>query len=74
MNEYMLGSMPIIILPPLSKQARIHKKKRINKKWAKRYGFITYSNGLEDGKTFVFNNKIHMNHATYLNLRKFVGE
>ena len=27
----MLGGMPIIILPPIKKQARTHKKKRINK-------------------------------------------
>ena len=35
----MLGGMPIIILPPIKKQARTHKKKRINKKWLKRYGY-----------------------------------
>ena len=33
--------VPIIITNAITKtvQARTHKKKRINKKWAKRYGF-----------------------------------
>ena len=62
--------MPIIILPPIKKQRRTHKKKRINKKWAKRYGFITYCNGIEDGKTYVFDKKLYMNQATYFALKK----
>ena len=72
LHENMLGGMPIIILPPIKKQARTHKKKRINKKWAKRYGFITYYNGIEDGKTYVFDKKLYMNQATYLALKKII--
>lgn len=36
----------IIVLRDKKVQARTHKKKRINKKWAKRYGFKTYENQL----------------------------
>lgn len=31
--------VPIIVVPDSKRQNRIHKKKRINKKWAKRYGY-----------------------------------
>lgn len=66
----MLGGMPIIILPPIKKQARTHKKKRINKKWLKRYGYIYYSNGIEDNQTFTFNGCLYMNRNSYLALKK----
>lgn len=68
--ENMLGGMPIIILPPIKKQARTHKKKRINKKWLKRYGYIYYSNGIEDNQTFTFNGCLYMNRNSYLALKK----
>ena len=66
----MLGGMPIIILPPIKKQVRTHKKKRINKKWLKRYGYIYYSNGIEDNQTFTFNGCLYMNRNSYLALKK----
>ena len=44
----------IIVLRDKKVQARTHKKKRINKKWAKRYGFKTYENQLlENGQMIV---------------------
>lgn len=61
----MLG-MPIIILPS-KRQKRTHKKKRINKKWIKRYG---YHWGLEKGQTYVVDNTLYMNKATYLMLKR----
>ena len=66
----MLGGMPIIILPPTKKQARTHKKKRINKKWLKRYGYVYYSNGIEDNQTFTFNGCLYTNRNSYLALKK----
>lgn len=70
LHENMLGGMPIIILPPIKKQARTHKKKRINKKWLKRYGYIYYSNGIEDNQTFTFNGCLYMNRNSYLTLKR----
>ena len=35
--------IPIIVVPDSKKQNRTHRKKRINKKWAKRYGYTTYN-------------------------------
>ena len=64
-----LGGMPIIILPPTKKQARTHKKKRINKKWAKRYGF-TISETLKNGETYMMDGKLYMNQHTYEILKK----
>ena len=70
LHENMLGGMPIIILPPIKKQARTHKKKRINKKWLKRYGYIYYSNGIDDNQTFTFNVCLYMNKNSYLILKR----
>lgn len=64
-----LGGMPIIILPPTKKQARTHKKKRINKKWAKRYGF-TISETLKNGEAYMMDGKLYMNQYTYEILKK----
>ena len=49
-------------------QVRKHKKKRINKKWAKRYGF-TISETLKDGETYMMDGKLHMNQHTYTQLK-----
>lgn len=59
--------MPVIILPPIKKQARTHKKKRINKKWAKRYG---YHFGFEKGQVYVIDNKLYMTKESYLMLKR----
>lgn len=34
-------SMSVVYSEPYQEQRRKHKKKRINKKWAKRYGYVT---------------------------------
>ena len=41
--------IPVVIVPTTRIQNKTHKKKRINKKWAKRYGFTEYCN-LKDGE------------------------
>ena len=56
----------IIVVPDNLRQNRTHKRKRINKKWAKRYGFSRY-NALEDGKILqsVLDKTLYMNPRTY---------
>ncbi len=36
------SGVSIRIIPPLKRQNRTHRKKRLNKKWAKRYGYTSY--------------------------------
>ena len=57
------NSVPIVIVPTYKRQNRIHKKKRINKKWAKRYGFTLY-NTMEDGQIINMNGSLYMNAKT----------
>ena len=59
----------IVVVPGSLQQNRTHKRKRINKKWAKRYGFSRY-NALEDGKIvqLVLDKTLYMNPRTYDNL------
>ena len=65
----------IIVVPDNLRQNRTHKRKRINKKWAKRYGFSRY-NTLEDGKIVqsVFDKTLYMNPRTYNDLRRISNE
>jgi len=60
--------IPIIVVPDSKKQNRTHKKKRINKKWAKRYGYTTY-NFIEDDKVIMMNGRIYVNPRTYYKLK-----
>ena len=65
----------IIVVPDSLRQNRTHKRKRINKKWAKRYGFSRY-NALEDGKILqsVLDKTLYMNPRTYNDLRRISNE
>ena len=63
-----LSGTPIIIVPTRKIQNRTHKKKRINKKWAKRYGF-TISETLKNGETYMMDGKLYMNQHTYTQLK-----
>ena len=58
------ASVPIIVIPDSKKQNRTHRKKRINKKWAKRYGYTIY-NLFEDDKVITMNGNLYMNSRTY---------
>lgn len=62
------NSIPIVIIPDSKKQNKKHKKKRVNKKWAKRYGYTLY-NSIEDGKVIMMNGKICVNSRTYYKLK-----
>lgn len=67
--RYFYTGIPIIIEPTLRKQNRTHKKKRINKKWAKRYGFTEF-NHIEDDKYIYFKGELHMNEKTFIKLKE----
>ena len=59
--DVMLGKNPYLI------QARTHKKKRINKKWAKRYGYVTKYKSFN---TVIFNNTVFMTKQTFQDLQR----
>ena len=63
----------IIVVPDRKKQNRMHKKKRINKKWGKRYGYIIY-NSIEDEKVITMNGTMYMNPRTYYKIQGLVGK
>ena len=48
-------------------QVRTHKKKRINKKWAKRYGYVTKYKSFN---TVIFNNTVFMTKQTFQDLQR----
>ena len=66
--DYLYGTT-IIIVPTRKIQNRTHKKKRINKKWAKQYGFTIYQT-LNNGETCMIDGKMYMNQYTYEILNK----
>ena len=61
--------MEIIITEYLTKdiQRRTHKKRRINKKWLKRYGYKCVP---DNDKMIVFNNKLFMTKGAYEKVKK----
>ena len=65
MNEILsqFNSVPIIVVPTYKRQNKTHKKKRINKKWQKRYGFTEY-NTIEDGQVINMSGSLYMNDKT----------
>lgn len=63
----------IIVVPDCKRQNRTHKKKRINKKWAKRYGYTLY-NSIEDEKVITMNGTMYMNPRTYYKIQGLVGK
>lgn len=62
------SGISIIVVPDKKKQNRTHKKRRINKKWAKRYRYTLY-NFIEDGKFIMMNGRICVNPRTYYKLK-----
>ena len=61
--------MEIVITECLTKdiQRRTHKKRRINKKWLKRYGYKCVP---DNDKMIVFNNKLFMTKGAYAKVKK----
>ena len=69
MINNMLG-YPIYIATR-SRQKRTHHKKRINKKWAKRYGFVEY-NFMPHDQIMEMNGCLYMTKQTFEKLKKGV--
>ena len=67
------NSVPIIVVPTHKRQNRTHKKKRINKKWEKRYGFTEY-NTIEDGQVININGSLYMNAKTASMLKTYLSK
>lgn len=63
--DALLGENPYLV------QVRTHKKKRINKKWAKRYGYITKYKLFN---TVVFNNTVFMTKQTFQDFKGRINE
>ena len=63
--------IPIIVVPDSKKQNRTHRKKRINKKWAKRYGFAEY-NSIENDNVIALDGKMYMNQRTYYKMKSLL--
>lgn len=51
-------------------QRRTHKKRRINKKWLKRYGYKCVP---DNDKMIVFNNKLFMTKRAYEKVKKGIN-
>ena len=68
MFKYNIQILPDTLLGenPYLTQVRTHKKKRINKKWAKRYGYVTKYKSFN---TIVLNNTIFMTKQTFQDLQ-----
>lgn len=63
-----------IIVTDKRKQKRTHRKKRINKKWAKRYGYIENNYPfIEDDKMLMFKGQIYVNEKTFIKLRNNIN-
>lgn len=66
-----LYGMRIITTDRITKdvQARTHRKKRINKKWLKRYGMKTIR---DDTRAYMANGTVFMTWKCYQNLKKHI--
>lgn len=67
--EYNLNGTPIVIDNYITKTVRCrkHKKKRIDKKWEKKYG---YKEVQDDTKVYMFEGKLFMSQRCYDKLKK----
>lgn len=66
----MLNGMPIYIATQ-TYQRRKHKKKRINKKWRKRYGMYEF-NLIPKGQMMIMDDVLYMTISDYNNLKKAI--
>ena len=73
MEYQMLSGMRIMIVQDIVIQKRRHKKKRINKKWRKRYG-VSVRKRVKDGEVIMIGERLYMNNDTYLKLEKELTE
>ena len=70
--DYM-SRMPIFITDAIKKYVRnrTHKKKRIDKKWEKQYG---YKSVTDDAKCIMFSGTIYMSQKCYERIKNQIGE
>lgn len=73
MKYSMLCGMRIIIVQDAVIQNRRHKKKRINKKWRKRYG-VSVQKRMKDGQIIMLGDNLYMNSDTYLKLKTEISQ
>ena len=73
--NYINGFKVITIPNPKLIQKRKHKKRRINKKWAKKYGYYKSSLPTVDDKIYMLPDKtLIMNENTYLKLKENIED
>lgn len=63
-----LNGIPVWIDQGVKIQRRKHRKKRINKKWQKRYGFYIKSPLFKNGEAIMIDGVLHMSYCTYCKL------
>lgn len=68
MYESLMTGYPVFIATK-EQQCRKHRKKRINKKWRKRYGVIEI-NMMPHGEVIMFDGKLWMTKKTFQELQK----
>ena len=68
MNGYNISGYNIVVTTKKF-QIRTHKKKRINKKWAKRYGFM-YFDIQEKGQAVIVGSTIYMTQRDFDELKE----
>ena len=68
----MLYGMQVVISDKITKEvrARKHKKRRIDKKWMKRYG---YKSVPDDERLFHIGNALYMTQKCYEKVKKYVS-
>lgn len=73
--NYINGFKVITTPNPKQIQKRTHRKKRINKKWAKRYGYYMSRPTTQDDQIYMLPDKtLIMNENTYLKLKDNIEE
>lgn len=67
MRDVLFGHQ--VVVASKSYQVRSHRKKRINKKWRKRYGYINIDL-VPDGEIMMIEGTIYMSRKTYEEFKK----
>lgn len=65
-----LNGVNVIISPDIKRQRRKHKKRRINKKWLKRYGCIITKSPIEDYAAIYTPLGLVVNERTYAEITR----
>lgn len=63
-----IGGYKIIVTKQGKRQVRTHKKRRINKKWAKRYGYYYSKLPIDNDQIFKFGQILIMSEKAYKKL------